>query len=104
MISGALRPSEALRARWSEVDLDKKRLVLPKERMKSKREHIVPLSSIALEVLERRDRDRVRTGDERVDAAALVFTGERGRPLNYTLFALAPKRMGVNSGSPHSWR
>jgi integrase len=93
-----------LRARWSEVDLNKTRLVKPAATMKSKREHIVPLSSIALAVLERRDRVRVRTGDEKVDAAALVFAGESGRALNYTLFALAPKRAGVDAGAPHSWR
>ena len=104
MITGALRPSEALRSRWGEVDLNKKGLVKPAATMKSKREHIVPLSPIALATLERRDRARVRTGDEKVDAAAFVFTGESGRPLNYTLFALAPKWVGVDSGSPHSWR
>ena len=66
--------------------------------MKSKREHIVPLSSIAFEVLERRR--AARSGD-----SDLVFTNASGRALNYTLFALAPKRAGVDGvGSPHSWR
>ena len=77
MIAGALRPSEALRTRDGEIDLKKKRLVKPTATMKSKREHIVPLSSIALEVLERRDRVRVRTGDEKVDAAALYSPTSR---------------------------
>jgi integrase len=105
MVTGTLRPSETLLTRYGEVDLNKKRLVKSAATMKSKREHIVPLSSIALEVLERRDRVRLRTGDEKVDAAAFVFAGESGRALNYTLFALAPKRAGVEGvGSPHSWR
>jgi integrase len=96
MVAGALRPSEAVLLRWNEVDLNKKRLVKPAATMKSKREHVVPLSSLALEALERRSKVR---GD-----GDLVFVGESGRPLNYTLFALAPKRAGIDCGSPHSWR
>jgi integrase len=103
-IACASRPSETLYARWSEIDLDKRLWTVPAARMKSDREHIVPLSQCALEVLERRDRVRVRTGDAEVDSAALVFAGATGRALNYTLFALGPKRAGIDGGAPHSWR
>jgi len=46
-----VRPSEASGARWQEIDLDAKLWTIPAERMKAKREHIVPLSSQALDIL-----------------------------------------------------
>lgn len=47
-----VRPSEASGARWAEIDLDTKLWTIPADRMKAKREHIVPLSSQALDILE----------------------------------------------------
>ena len=47
-----MRPSEASGARWEEIDLNAKLWTIPAERMKAKREHIVPLSPQALEILE----------------------------------------------------
>ncbi|HIB0239482.1 TPA: integrase domain-containing protein [Escherichia coli] len=47
-----VRPSEASGARWDEIDLESKLWRIPAERMKAKREHIVPLSSQALIILE----------------------------------------------------
>ena len=47
-----MRPSEASGARWVEIELDAKLWTIPAERMKAKREHIVPLSPQALEILE----------------------------------------------------
>ena len=47
-----VRPSEASGARWDELDIDSKLWIIPGERMKAKREHIVPLSAEALEILE----------------------------------------------------
>ncbi|ARZ80398.1 phage integrase family protein [Enterobacter hormaechei] len=47
-----VRPSEASGARWKEIDLEEKLWTIPAERMKAKREHIVPLSSQALDILE----------------------------------------------------
>ena len=52
-----------------EVNLSEKLLIFRPERMKSLREHIVPLSSIAIEVLERRL--KACTGD-------MVFAGRSG--------------------------
>lgn len=46
-----VRPSEASGTRWTEIDLDAKLWTIPAERMKAKREHIVPLSPQALEIL-----------------------------------------------------
>jgi len=47
-----VRPSEASATSWEEIDFDSKLWIIPAERMKGKREHIVPLSSQALELLE----------------------------------------------------
>lgn len=47
-----VRPSEASGARWSEIDPIEKLWIIPAKRMKAKREHIVPLSIQALDVLE----------------------------------------------------
>lgn len=47
-----VRPSEASGARWAEIDLNAKLWTIPADRMKAKREHIVPLSVQALDILE----------------------------------------------------
>src|SRR5262245_45026818 len=47
----AARPGEVLGARWSEINLAEAIWVLPGERMKSGREHRVPLSGCAVELL-----------------------------------------------------
>ncbi|MEP9183395.1 integrase domain-containing protein [Enterobacter ludwigii] len=47
-----VRPSEASGARWAEIDLNTKLWTIPAGRMKAKREHIVPLSPQALDILE----------------------------------------------------
>lgn len=47
-----VRPSEASGARWAEINFETKLWTIPAERMKAKREHIVPLSPQALEILE----------------------------------------------------
>lgn len=45
-------PSEASGTEWAKIDFDMKLWVIPAERMKAKREHIVPLSKQALEIIE----------------------------------------------------
>lgn len=47
-----VRPSEASGTQWAEIDLDAKLWTIPAERMKGKREHVVPLSPQALDILE----------------------------------------------------
>lgn len=47
-----VRPSEASGTQWAEIDFDLNLWVIPAERMKAKREHVVPLSKQALEILE----------------------------------------------------
>ena len=96
MIACAARPSEALLARWGEFDLEKALWVIPALRTKTSKEHVVPLSSVALEVLRLQAAWRV---------GAMVFprlSGDTAVP--YTAFAAAPKKIGLDAGTAHGWR
>ncbi|MCD8566788.1 MAG: tyrosine-type recombinase/integrase [Alphaproteobacteria bacterium] len=46
-----VRPGELRQARWQEIDFDQKEWVIPAERMKMRRGHIVPLSLQAIQIL-----------------------------------------------------
>lgn len=48
----AARSGEVRGARWSEINLSQKLWIVPAERMKAKREHRVPLSDQAMELIE----------------------------------------------------
>jgi integrase len=98
MILTASRPGEALYAKWDEIDFDKKIWTCPggpNGRMKTGKDHVVPLSSAALAILSRQA--RVRIGD-------YVFPGRSAEKPSYVNFATAPKQAGFDAGSPHSWR
>ena len=47
-----VRTSELINARWDEIDFERRRWIIPAERMKMGKEHIVPLSRQAIEILE----------------------------------------------------
>jgi integrase len=47
----AARTGEVIGAQWSEIDLDKRLWVVPASRMKSPREHRVPLSAAVIDLL-----------------------------------------------------
>jgi len=47
-----VRPSEAAGARWEEIDFESRLWTIPAERMKKKKEHIVPLSDQCIGLLE----------------------------------------------------
>ncbi len=46
------RPSEASASKWDEIDINGKVWTIPAERMKKRREHRIPLTEQALELLE----------------------------------------------------
>jgi integrase len=54
----AARTGEVINATWDEIDLDGKAWTVPAERMKSGREHRVPLSARAIDLLESLPRER----------------------------------------------
>jgi integrase len=91
----ALRPGEALNMRWSWISLQHRLLTIPPPDTKSNRKHVVPLSSAAITVLERRAQAGSRD---------MVFASKSGRPPPYSNFARAPRRLGLDLGTPHSWR
>ena len=51
IIMTACRMGEALKATWPEIDFEAAEWVIPKERMKARKEHRVPLSPQAMELL-----------------------------------------------------
>jgi integrase len=84
LILTAGRAGEVLGATWDEIDFDAKVWVIPASRMKSGHEHRVPLSSRAVEIVER---------------MAEIRTGHLGRPLSgVTLAAL------VTGATVHGFR
>jgi integrase len=80
LILTASRTGEVLGARWSEIDVSEKVWTLPAERMKSGKQHRVPLSEPAIEVLRTvpREQDNV-----------FVFIGMRGKGLGHSALLLA---------------
>jgi integrase len=90
MVCGAL---------WSEVDLAEKTWTIPKERMKgpdvvSKRDHRVPLSQAALDLLEKQPR---------IKDCDLIFPSSRGTPISDATMGAVLKRLKVNA-VPHGFR
>ncbi|MBK67892.1 MAG: integrase [Rickettsiales bacterium] len=53
MLLTFVRTSELINAKWEEIDFDKKLWTIPAERMKMKKEHLVPLSDMALSIFEK---------------------------------------------------
>jgi integrase len=51
LILNAARTNEVIYARWSEIDFIEKTWTIPSERMKSKREHKVPLTETSIKIL-----------------------------------------------------
>jgi len=84
----ACRPSELREAQWDEFDLDKALWTIPAERMKRRREHLVPLPHQAVESL--RDLYHL-TGDY-----PLLFPGrsDTTKPRSNTVFLMALRRLG----------
>lgn len=84
----ASRPSEIREAHWSEFDLDKQLWTIPAARMKRRREHLVPLSRQAIELL-----TQLHTLS---GAYPLLFPGrnDRTKPRSNTVFLMALRRLG----------
>ena len=97
LVLTAVRSVEAREAVWSEVDLEARTWTVPAERMKSNREHVVPLSDGALAVL-------AATAELREAGSDLVFPGVRhGRPLSDATLSKLLKEIGVPA-VPHGFR
>ncbi len=83
-----VRTTELIAAKWSEFDLEAARWNIPAERMKMKTQHIVPLSSQAVNLL--------KTLQLITGRGALLFPGERdhAKPMSNNTILKALERMG----------
>jgi integrase len=92
----AARSGEARGAVWSEFDLAKKTWVIPAGRMKSGKEHRVPLSVRSLEILQAMKETAIND---------LVFPGRRDRrPLSDMTLAKALKAAKAADFTVHGFR
>lgn len=95
VILTAVRTNEGLRAKWSEFDLKRAIWTVPADRMKSGREHRVPLSTRAVAIL--RDLKRRASSD-------WVFPGRGDQPLSNMALLMVLRRMGHESITTHGFR
>jgi integrase len=98
LILTATRTSEVLGSRWPEINLRDKLWTIPAERMKAGKEHIVPLSPRAVEILE-----ALRAGEH--DPDGYVFPGRQPKkPLSNMAFLMLMRRMGRDDLTAHGFR
>ncbi len=96
LILTAARTGEVIGATWDEIDVDKAIWIIPAERMKSEKEHRVPLSSPALAILRRM---------KEVAVSNYLFPGgKRNNPLSNMAFLQLLKRMGRGDLTTHGFR
>jgi integrase len=96
VILTATRTSEAIGARWDEIDQDKGLWVIPAERIKAGKEHRVPMSAAALEII--KAQAKVREGE-------FVFPGGKSRrPLSSNALLALLKRMKRDDLTVHGFR
>ena len=86
LVLTATRSGEVRLADWSEVDHVAKTWTIPAERMKMKEKHVIPLSDLALKVLEQA---------KALGNAGLIFPGMRpGRPMSDMTMSKLVKELG----------
>ena len=86
LILTAARTCEVLGARWTEIDWTEKTWTIAAIRAKTKREHIIPLSTGALAALREVEPLRGVSGD-------FVFPGHKGGLASMTFLVLLQRRM-----------
>lgn len=95
----AARTGEVVGATWDEIDLDAKVWTIPAGRMKAQKEHRVPLSTSAVEILERMK--PLASAKQRY----LFPGGKVGRPLsNMAMLMLIKKTMAREGLTAHGFR
>ena len=96
LVLTAARAGEVRFATWNEVDIEAATWTVPAERMKAGREHRVPLSSRAIEILA----EAREVGNARTD---LIFPGRGGRVLGERSMLQVLDRLGINA-TAHGFR
>ena len=95
LVLTATRSGEVRGAAWTEIDLKHGVWIIPAGRTKTNREHRIPLSRRALEILE--EARALGRG------SPLVFPGRQGKLLDGTVFTRLLKRLGIDA-VPHGFR
>ena len=95
LVLTAARSGEVRNADWSEIDLDTGTWTVPASRMKAGREHRVPLSDAALDVLEAA---RILSSGE-----CLIFPSLRGKPMTDSTLSKMLRDNGIEA-NPHGFR
>ena len=88
-----LRPGEVAKAEWSEIDFDSRVWTIPAAKMKMRRDHQVPLSQQALDVLAD---VKAINGNRRY-----VFATYEDKPLSGNTFNTALRIMGYDTQNEH---
>ncbi|TVO65932.1 tyrosine-type recombinase/integrase [Denitromonas ohlonensis] len=90
----AARSNEIRGATWDEIDLERRIWTVPSSRMKAGKEHAIPLSDAAVQLLR---------ALPRFAESNLVFVGLRGKPLSDATLLAVTKRMNAEC-VPHGFR
>ena len=92
----AARAGEVRGATWSEMDLDSATWTVPADRMKTRREHQVPLSDQAMSIL---------AEARKLGAAGYVLPSKRGggKPISNMAFEMPLRRLDFPA-TPHGFR
>ncbi|MDI1309395.1 MAG: tyrosine-type recombinase/integrase [Methylotenera sp.] len=92
----ATRTGEVIGAKWSEIDLKSATWTIPAERMKMRKEHAIPLSTRALEIL--KSQAKTRNSD-------YIFSGRKiDKPLSNMAMLELLKRMKRDDLTVHGFR
>ena len=83
-----LRPGEIRKAEWSEIDFERARWDVPAEKMKTKKDHIVPLATQAIEILKEL---KAINGNSKYVFPSIL---SRARPMSNNTVNMALRRMG----------
>ena len=97
LILTMVRKSELIRAKWSEIDFDRRLWSLPAARSKNSLPHLVPLSSSVIAILRRQQRERVHVGEP----CPWVFTSNGKTP--FSGWSQSKRRLDERSGIS-DWR
>jgi integrase len=98
VILTAARSGEVFGMQWDEIDLDAEVWTAPAERMKAQREHHVPLSAAAVDIL--RGQLAARRGKQ-----SYVFPGKSGRAaLSNMALAMTMRRLDAGDYTIHGFR
>ncbi|WP_368413402.1 tyrosine-type recombinase/integrase [Dongia sp.] len=102
LILTATRTSEAIAARWDEIDLKAKVWTIPADRIKAGREHRIPLSAPAVAILKSLLDAREKMPDG--EPCPWVFPGVRGKSLSNGAILSLLKRMKRADITAHGFR